>query len=517
MTHAIAIDWDSHEVRYVSANISGKRLTQVIAGNVDLPPDAEGEGPPDIGSLLATVVDKKQLKSARLLVSVPRGHVELLQLTLPPAKDEELPPLVANEAQRQTSTGPDDAVVDFLPLDRAGDGPRSVSAALLAAPYVVEMESQLAGTRNKPHSLLLRRPALVSLASRVAELEGVTTLLVSRTRSEVELSVVVEGRDVFSRYFRLPEGNTDGLTDRLMAEITRTLTAAPQELIGPHGVEQVYIFGPPGEYDELLELLRGELEVQAEAVDAFAELDVAPGDIPADSSKYASLLAMLMDEAHGSHAIDFLNPRRPPRQNNRWKVVAIGGGLAAAAALALGLHSWMTISQIKAENLELYAEVKTLDQSVKKAQAIGKRVEAIAAWRTREVNWLDELRDLSIRAPSQRDVVVGRMSMRPGQSTVGRIDLQGVMRDSNVLVKLETGIRDEYRTVRSRQIRERLSEEDFTWLFETSVTVARRKREAYVSHLPNPPATESSAVSDGADEAVVPVSTTRETSQEEAP
>jgi hypothetical protein len=107
------------------------------------------------------------------------------------------------------------------------------------------------------------------------------------------------------------------------------------------------------------------------------------------------------------------------------------------------------------------------------------RIEAIAAWKDRDVNWLEELRDLSSRFPGPRDAVVLRMSMRPSQGAGGLIDLQGLVRDPTVVVNLETQVRDEFRTVRSRRVQQRTQENDYTWLYETSVSVSPRRPDQY--------------------------------------
>ena len=120
-----------------------------------------------------------------------------------------------------------------------------------------------------------------------------------------------------------------------------------------------------------------------------------------------------------------------------------------------------------------------MNETAKKAAKQKDRIEAIAAWKNRDVNWLEELRDLSLRFPGPRDAVVLRMSMRPSQGDGGLIDLQGLVRDPKVVVNLERQIRDEFRTVRSRRVQQRTQEDDYTWVYETSVSVAPRRPEQY--------------------------------------
>ena len=120
-----------------------------------------------------------------------------------------------------------------------------------------------------------------------------------------------------------------------------------------------------------------------------------------------------------------------------------------------------------------------MNETARKAVKQKNRIEAIAAWKNRDVNWLEELRDLSIRFPGPRDAVVLRMSMRPSQGAGGLIDLQGLVRDPKVVVNLERQVRDDFRTVRSRRVQQRTQEDDYTWLYETSVSVAPRRPDQY--------------------------------------
>ena len=117
------------------------------------------------------------------------------------------------------------------------------------------------------------------------------------------------------------------------------------------------------------------------------------------------------------------------------------------------------------------------------------------------MNWLEELRDLSLRFPGPRDAVVLRMSMRPAQGDGGLIDLQGLVRDPKVVVNLERQIRDGFRAVRSRRVQQRTQEDDYTWVYETSVSVAPRRPEQYSTP---PAATHKAAPAAAATEPAAP-------------
>ncbi len=59
----------------------------------------------------------RRLGGVTTLVGVDRSSVELLQFSLPPAQDSELPEMVANQAMRESPQVTEKSILDFVPLD----------------------------------------------------------------------------------------------------------------------------------------------------------------------------------------------------------------------------------------------------------------------------------------------------------------------------------------------------------------------------------------------------------------
>ena len=99
---------------------------------------------------------------------------------------------------------------------------------------------------------------------------------------------------------------------------------------------------------------------------------------------------MLVNEAKGgTHAIDFLHPRRPPKTQNQLRKYAV---LAAALALMFGVagyYMWDTISTADAENKRLAEELADLEKLVKKTAEKKKVTEAIDDWNTNSIVWMN--------------------------------------------------------------------------------------------------------------------------------
>lgn len=489
MARILAVDWDQHEARYVLATTSGATVKIRHADCVSLVDVSEGGGEPrpDLGGSLAAALADQNVGRATALVGVERSSIELLRFTLPPAKDQELPELVANQAMRQSQLITEDSVLDFVPADDDPARPRDVTAAAISPQEIERIRRTCAAAGFTPARLLLRPFAAASLFLRTASPPEQVFLLVNRMAEEVDLTIIVEGKTVFSRTVRLPEGADPAqVTNRLVTEVNRTLAAAPPKQLGGDTIECVYLFGSPEDHQELIERIRDDLFLPAKTFDPFEPLDV-PGDVvPEDRGRFAALLGMILDEVDGRHAIDFLHPRKIPKPPNRARLAAIAGGIVAVVIFGIAFNIWGRLSEIDDHNQQLSNRLKQLNETLKKAGQQQKLIDAVSQWKARDICWLDELRDLSIRFPSARDAMVLRMSLT-SQSGGAIIDLQGLVRDPRVVYSMEAKVRDQYRSVRSPRAQERLLEKDYTWLFETSVSVAQRHKDRYVSHLPQQP------------------------------
>jgi len=494
MARLLAIDWDAREVRYVLAASRGRDLQVQAAGAAPLGPLPEGEKNlhPGLGETLTAALGPLKLGRVQALVGVDRGSIELLELTLPPAQDTELPELVRNQSMRESSLIAEESLLDFVPMDSDPAEPRRVTAAAISTEQVARIRQACVAAGVTPARLVLRPYAAASLFLRTAPEPPRISLLLNRLADEADLTVLVAGRVAFWRTVRLP-GDTgeEAGTRRLLAEVARTnVVVQNQPGCGP--VEHVYVLGAESEHELLLSLAPDELSLPITAFEPFAALNAAGSgaaadlQLPADSGRYAALLGMLWDEAGGTApAIDFLHPRQRPAPPNRRRRWAIAGAVAACALGAFAYSTWSQFAKVNAKNEALAAQLKDLDDTAKKAVQRQQVAQAVREWNAGDVVWLDELRDLSLRFPKARDAVVLRMSLTHARAGGGTVDLQGVVRDPAIVGRMERNLRDEYHEVRSKGVKERVQDKGYAWQFESSVSVAHRDKNQYVSHLPS--------------------------------
>jgi hypothetical protein len=483
MARILAVDWNRHEARYVLAAARRGKLEIHAAASVVLPQvtEAAGQSHPDLGGSLRNALAGQKLGGAVTLVAVERAGVELLQFTLPPARDDELPELVANQVLRESPTASEESVVDFVPMNENPAEPREVTAAVLSQPQLERIRGACAAAGLKPKRLVLRSHAAASLFLRTGADREEVCLLVNPVADEVDLTVIVEGKAVFSRTARLPDtADQDKVSERLLAEIKRTLAVGLQGEWGTDPVECVYVFGRPHEHPVLLQRIRDELLLPAKSCDPLETVVMVGAVVPENPGRYAALLGMLLDEAHGGkHAIDFLHPRRQRRPVDRRRIIPVAAAVAAVVMLVGGYFAWDAFATVNAKNRELSAGLRRTRSTLQRMQKQQQLAAAIRQWQAGDVNWLEELRELSERFPAAQDAVVLRMSLTPSRQGGGVIEVQGLVREPSAVFRMEHDLRDPHHTVSSRRVQDSAQDKDYTRHFDTRIGVAKRNKSQY--------------------------------------
>lgn len=490
MARIVAVDWDRRELRCVVASATGGRLRIASARAVPLVDVAEGgQSRADVGGSLRAAVGDTRWGRSTLLVGINRARVEVLQFALPPAKDAELPGLVAMQVLRESPTAEEDSIVDFVvssePDGEVASGPaarpRQVTAAVLQPDVLERIQAICQEAGLKPQRLLLRPFAAASLFARRLSPAERTCLLVNLVGDEADLLVLVDSRLVFQRTVRLPDQvGEEVVAQRLTAEINRTLVVAQQGPLATAPVERVFVYGGAEEHQALVDAIQGELSLPVTVVDPFEITDVPDEGLPGQPGRFAALLGMILDESYGSHALDFLHPKRPPRPVDRRRLLIAAASLAVAACLAVGYYVWDEMGRIDNEINLLADELRQKADLLKRTASQRQLVQALRDWTASEVIWLDELRDLSIRLPPGRDLMVLRMAMVSERSGGGNIELTGLVRDPLVVPRMEQALRDDYHEIRSRRVQEREPGPRHSWLFESSLSVWGRDKASYL-------------------------------------
>jgi hypothetical protein len=486
MARLLALDWDDHEARYVVASTRGAQLVIDAAGSIPVPtPTDESDARQTLVSALSSDPALRKIGRVRTLVAIDRSQVELLSLTLPPASDAELPDLVRNQAARESNIVTEDTSLDFVPLNDDPTEPRRVAAVALSRERLKEIQAICSAAGIAPDAILMRPYAAAALLAGSSEKPTQVFLLINVFEEEIDLSVVWHDKVLLWRTLRLANVSHDpAAAQKLIAEINRTVIVAGQSLQGQQ-IETAYLLGGLDEHPALWEQMQTGLSLSVTSVDPFDTVGESAADRPASVGRFSALLGALVVEARGDrHAIDLLDPRKTPTPPDRRRTLTLAGAAAGLLLLLVGYHVWSTLSAVDAENQSLTDELDRLDDEFKLASKRHKVVQAIRDWGESDVNWLDELRDLSLRLPSARDVVLLRMGMSHSRNVGGNIEMTGVVRDPAIVSRIENSVRDKDHQISSRHVQERDQDKSYAWHFEAQLVVTPRTSKGYVSHLP---------------------------------
>ena len=479
MQRLLAIDCDERELCFVIATAAGDRITLESAEAIPLLRSSDDTplSKEEIGKQLQGSLSKYKRTGAKVLVGVSRSSVELFELTIPPASDAELPELVINQVTTQSSGAAEGAVIDFVANTVDVTQPRQITAAALSPQEFARINAVCAAASVSPDRMLMRPYETAALFLKQHPRGEGNALLVNVIGDEVDLIVVDQHRPLFFRSVRLP-GNlgSESADTRLANEIRRTLLVAPPDGTTGRSIETIYLLGTTAEYDRVRDVVSREGTTSVELLDPLSGFLTGGSWTSVTSGRLVPLLGMLVNEAKGgTHAIDFLHPRRPPKTQNQLRKYAV---LAAALAFMFGVagyYMWDTISTADAENKRLAEELADLEKLVKKTAEKKKVIEAIDDWNTNSIVWLDELRDLSARFPSGQDLVLQRLTMSPSRGGKANVAFQGLAREPSVVTRMEETLRDARHEIQTPRVDERVQDKSYTWNFETLVSLSAVK------------------------------------------
>jgi Tfp pilus assembly PilM family ATPase len=478
MAQFLALEWDGSEARLAVASSRGETGVIEQAFSVSLRSRQPGEEQTDVdvGSRIAAALAARGIGRIDTLVAVGRANIELRQLSLPPAPDEELPEMVRFQAMREFNELDEDWLLDFVPIDEGGEGPRNVLAAAIAPDLVAQIQKTCETAGLAPRRLVLRPCAAASLLGR-SQSAGPATLrlLVDLLADEADLTVMIDRRVVFLRTTRV---GGDPLASpehgqALLGEIRRTMAAAQNQL-GGRRVESIVLCGRGEQHAALAATVAKELATPTEWFDPFEGLTLGrelKRGLPDHPGRFAPLLGMLLAELEGTgHAIDFLHPRRPPPPPSRRNKYVLAGVAVALLVLSVPAYLYYVRTSLAGEISRLEGEKKLLDAAIAKGNKTKTTLAEIDKWRGGDIVWLDELRHLCEDFPSAEEAMLTELTLRP-RTRGGEMLMEGLARDSTSIDLMEKDLREGSRRLVGKDTGEAPSPGHYKWRFSSSVLI----------------------------------------------
>jgi Tfp pilus assembly PilM family ATPase len=464
MPQLLALEWNGAEARLVLATGRGEQVVIEQAFAVELRPRSdEGEkSAVDIGGRLASALGARGIGKVETLVAIGRTNIELRQLSLPPAPDDELPDLVRFQAMREFNELADDWLLDYVPLSDSPDEPRTVLAAAVGPELVSQIDQTCEKAGLKPKRLVLRACAAAELLARAQSArQSELRLLVDLLSDEADLTVINEGRVIFMRTTRIGGDPPQPLV--LLGEIRRTI-AAVQNQLGGRMVDSIVLCGGGSQLADLAKLIETELVVRTELFDPFEGLQLGrelQEGLPDHPGRFTPLLGMLMTEFdRRPHAVDFLHPRRRPPPPSKWRRYSIPA--AAVAVLLLSYFGWCQWDyySVSRDVTDLRTKSSNLVKQANKAEKRKAVALEVEKWTSNDFDWLDILYDRHTTFPPAEDAMLKQIILQSTSLSAGEIQLDGYVRSTDVLSKIE-----------SKKSNEDASVKPYAWHFNATLPI----------------------------------------------
>jgi len=446
------------------------------------PGDGESETADDLLiRQLHDVASECKASRAKLILAVGRGSVDSATFTVPPSTDAELPTLVENMAQRQLTGLGDDPTIDFVSFPPQEDGSRRVSVMALASPESKLIHRLVEASGCQSSSAVVVTHPLRTFAPPLPEGAQSATLVVSKGLQATHILVVQHGCPVLSRTLRLaPGASREDEAAFIAGEIQRTILTIGDHLQQGADISNAVLVGSHLETAALAESLEGRIDATVSQVSAADVVETESSE--AAQGSYAPLIAALSEDSHGIQpAVDFLHPKRPPTQvGKRNKILAIAAGLL----LLVGggwYYVYLLFAEVDGRIADVQPQLKEITEAVKATTGMRRQASGLARWDASRMNWLDELRDLTIRMPSSPELTVRQFAATPAGSGY-TVTFQGTSRSPKAHREMEVGIQDKYHTTRTPSFSESGSGRNTQWNFRTTLQIRRRSKKEYKAH-----------------------------------
>jgi Tfp pilus assembly PilM family ATPase len=429
MPKYLALEWDEHEMRLAIASGRGSMAVLERAFAVPLPAVAEGQSQPTatVAGALREAIAGESLRRVETLAVVGRPSIELKELSLPPAPDEDLPDMVRFQALRDFTQLSDDTPLDFIALPGEDQEHRSVLAAAISQELLGEIRSTCEQAGLELKHLVLRPCAAAALLKRHQAAAGQVRMFVDLLRDEVDLTVLDQDTPLLMRTTRLPgDASQPEFCRPVFLEIRRTIAAVQNKLHGRR-VEKIWLCGDGPSQQTLAEMVKSELDLPTELFDPFTAFELSGAlrqRLPEHHSRFAPLLGMLADAVAGDrHSIDFLQPRRRPAPKTRQRELAIG--IACAAVLLLGFigWTWWRMESLDGDIAQLQQRKASLDKKVKDNAKVEKEAAELNTWLANDIPWLDVIQRLSAEGPKGEDAMLTSLKAKREKGGGGTLTL----------------------------------------------------------------------------------------------
>ena len=316
MANLIAVEINNTDILVVAARTNAQRLQFSHLFSVELQSD---DTDAEIAKKLKTALGKQGVGRGESVIVVGRQQIELRDISVPPAPDNELPDLVRFQARNEFSSLNENWALDYVPFEcQPGQQQRVLAGAI--SPQLLEQIKQITEEAGlKPSKIVLRPYSTCELFQ--AELaDDECRMIIDPNQDQFDLTVTVGSDLIATRSVRISSPyQSEEAAKKLVGEIRRTI-ASTTSTANAAPLTEFLVVGSRDRLNHLSDLLGDNFEQEVTFLDPYK---TAPGiadvakEPPQHPERFASLIGAVIRESSGQpHQIDFANPRRPALRKN---------------------------------------------------------------------------------------------------------------------------------------------------------------------------------------------------------
>ena len=448
MSNLVAFELEDQQLLVACAHASAGRLQVQKASSVGLSDETDEQ----VGQRLKEIAGSARGRRDAIAI-VSRANAEIRELVVPPAPDAELADIVRFLARNEFGQMNEQWALDYVPFPGPEDSQRRVLATAIS-PQLVEQLTTIAETAGLRLRHIVFRPyaAVDLLSSRLTD--GEVRLIVDQTGDQTDLTTCDGARVITTRTVRICDSNSlEQRAKLLLSEIRRTI-ASTSSTLGGVEVSEIVVCGDENENESLRNQLASSLDRKVVSVQPFTLVSSSPkltSNLPARTQRFTSLLgSMVQSHADRKHQIDFLNPRRVVVKKTDYGRLKFWGGLAAAVALFLMLGAWFLLYLQQREISSLDEQLTTLKSEANGERAgvktkpsyknVVSKVKRIREWNENNIDWLDQLGNVSDSFYTPDEVIVDLFDARMGNTRAKKpanVTVTGHVKDADYDAKLK--------------------------------------------------------------------------------
>ena len=387
------------------------------------------------GSALKESLAERGVTKAELIGVVNRKQVEMREVEVPPAPDNELPDLVRFQARNVFASMNDNWKLDYVPFDNlpvdASEPKQLRVLAIAISPNLNDTYTAVAehaGLKLKrivfgPYSCCGLYESLMS--------DDSNRLLIVPAAGHFDFTVAAGPNLIAARSVKAPT-DAEHSARQIVSEVRRTL-ASTKALLQDQPVGQVLIGASEKQFGAIGAEVESTLDLPVAYLDVFATMPARQLSAarPEHPEHFAAVVGSLSREYSSKRQpVDFVNPRKPIVRQLNYRPALFAAVAAAIFCLMIGTYAWMTLSN---QSKQIADKQTELDNLKKENQGEGNQpsidkmvgeVELMDQWEFSRTNWLDELKTLSELMKTPDDILVTNFQGQPSKESTVKMYLK---------------------------------------------------------------------------------------------